>query len=401
MGLLGEFTNRSGSLEILHNSFHQVPLWLWSIRGYIEDYDWLIFFFQILDSLFKLFKRTLLMRSFMKKNRNINGVYPEPERTGILQKKYIRPLVLSIFSLGVITAFIYYLYANSDKYLNLLRLSPWSIILLLLLAFTSPFLNGAINTYMFRSLGAGLSHQEGFLLAAVSTLANQLPVSGGVVTKGFYLKRKYDISYAKYLSSMFALFFCTIAVYGFLGLIILIQWVIFMNFIAPSPLWIGFGGMASTLLIFWFPLNRIRIPKSLENWVQQALEGWSLISENSLLLLKLLGIQTTMMILLAIRYWLAFHMLSQNVTISQVLLFSSATILTNLVSFAPGGLGVREAVVGGIALALGFDPGTSVVAVGLDRVISTIMIMCMGWISGVILGRQISKVTSKPNEQDA
>ncbi len=340
------------------------------------------------------------MRLFIKKNHNVNEVDSETNSPSSSQTKLIRAVILSIFSLGVVSAFLYYLYMNSDKYLSLLRLSPWSVILLLLLAFTSPFLNGAINTFVFRSLGADLSHKEGFLLAAVSTLANQLPVSGGAVTKGFYLKHKYDISYAKYLSSMFALFFCTIAVYGLLGLSILLEWALFRNLTAPPILWIGFGGMASTLIIFCLPLERLPIPNILRKWVQQALEGWSLISKNPLLILKLLGIQTTMMTLLAIRYWLAFHMLSQNVTISQVLLFSCATILTNLVSFAPGGLGVREAIVGGIASALGFDTGTSVVAIGLDRLISTIMIMLVGWISTAVLGREISNMTPKPAEQD-
>ena len=65
---------------------------------------------------------------------------------------------------------------------------------------------------------------EGFLLAATSTLANQLPVSGGMVTKAYYLKRMYGLSYTKYLSSMLAIFFCTIAVYGLLGLAILTGW---------------------------------------------------------------------------------------------------------------------------------------------------------------------------------
>lgn len=314
--------------------------------------------------------------------------------TGVAEKSrktYLRSAILLLFTVGVIMAFLYYLHANAEKYLNLLQLSPLSLILLLLLALTSPFLNGAINTYMFRSLGANLSLREGFLLAAVSTLANQLPVSGGIVTKGFYLKRKYDISYTKYLSSMFALFFCTIAVYGLLGLTILLEWTLFKGLTVPLILWLGFGGMALALFIFWLPLEQVCIPNVLLRWVQQALEGWSLISQDFWLVLKLLSIQTTMMILLAIRYLLAFHMLSQNVTISQVLLFSSATILTNLASFAPGGLGVREAIVGGIALTLGFDAGTSVVAVGLDRLVSTIMIVVVGWASTIILGKEMSK----------
>ena len=316
-------------------------------------------------------------------------------------KNHIRRIGVSIFSLCVISSFVYYLFVNAEKYLNLLRLSPLYIFLLLMLACTSPLLNGAINTYMFRSLGANLSHREGTLLAAVSTLANQLPVSGGVITKGFYLKRKYDMPYARFLSAMLALFFCTVAVYGFLGLIILFQWEFLEHTSVPSPLWVGFGGMASTLLVFWLPFQWVKLPGFLMKWLTQALAGWTMISKNPLLVLKLLGIQTTMMVLLSVRYWLAFHMLAQDVTISQVVLFSCATILTNLVSFAPGGLGVREAIVGGIAFSLGFDSGTSVVAIGLDRLVATIVILITGWISTFMLGREISDIPAGTDDPAA
>lgn len=300
-------------------------------------------------------------------------------------------MLLLIFSFGLIAAFIYYFYANADKYLKLLHLSPLPLLLLFALALTSPFLNGAINTLMYRRLGTNLSIREGFLLAATSTLANQLPVSGGMVTKAYYLKRMYGLSYTKYLSSMLAIFFCTIAVYGLLGLAILTSWVLFEGANVSSALWVGFGSMALAVIIFWLPLDRLRVPGSLAARIHQAVEGWTLISRNPTLIVKLLVIQTTMMSLLAVRYWLAFRMLSQNVTISQVILFSAGSILTNLVSFAPGGLGVREAIVAGIAAALGFDAGTSVVAVGLDRLTSSLVIFIVGWISTVLLGKKFTE----------
>ena len=133
---------------------------------------------------------------------------------------------------------------------------------------------------------------------------------------------------------------------------------------------------------------------------RQVLEGWSLISDNRLLVLKLLGIQVGMMVLLALRYWVAFKMLSQSVTIEQTLLFASASVLTNLASFAPGGLGVREGIVSGIAMLLGFAPGISIVAVGLDRFVSTVVIVLIGWVSTVLIGKEISSVIHKESKPD-
>jgi uncharacterized protein (TIRG00374 family) len=96
------------------------------------------------------------------------------------------------------------------------------------------------------------------------------------------------------------------------------------------------------------------------------------------------------MLVLAARYWLAFRMLSQQLTFGEVVLLSSSSVLTQMAGFAPGGLGVREAIVGAVASALGFDLAVSMVAVSLDRLISTVVILIIGGVSTVILGKQIS-----------
>lgn len=104
------------------------------------------------------------------------------------------------------------------------------------------------------------------------------------------------------------------------------------------------------------------------------------------------------MLTLAIRYWFAFRMLSQNVKISDAILFSSISVLTQLVSIAPGGLGVTETIVGGIAFLLGFELGVSIVAVGIDRLISTSVILVVGGASTIILGKQLSDISLMPDE---
>ena len=316
-----------------------------------------------------------------------------------MKRKRLGSIILTIISIAIIIAFVYYLYVNADQYRKLLQFSTTSIVLLVIISVILPVFNGMINTYMCRSLGANISQREGFLLAAASTLANQLPISGGIVTKAVYLKQKYDLSYTKNLSAMLALYFCSVAVYGLLGLVILLDWLLSRQISVPPVLFLAFGLMACSLFIFWLPLDRIRIPKALLKWVNQALEGWLLISKNPILLLQLLGLQTITMLLLAARYWLAFHMLSQNVTISQVILFASASILTILVSFAPGGLGVREVIVGAIASTLGFKAGTTVVAIELDRLVATVVIVVIGWISAVLLGKQISRTLVESVDQ--
>ena len=310
-----------------------------------------------------------------------------------MKNKNLRSILLTALSLAIICVFVFYLYANADKYRELFQMSVKSIVMLFVLSLAFPLLNGMQNTFLYRSLGTTeFTHMDGFLLTAASTLANQLPVPGGIISKGFYLKRKHNLSYTKFASSTVALFICYIVVNGAMGMVILLSWMSSNKIVSPV-LFAGYTGMIASLLIFWLPLERVRVPGKIEKWVRQAIDGWVAISRNPTLLLKIILLQVILVVLLGLRYWLAFHMLSQKVTISQTILLASASILTQLVSIAPGGLGVREAIVGAVASMLGFDIGISVIAVGLDRLVVTIMIVLAGWISTVILGKQIAEAS--------
>ena len=296
-----------------------------------------------------------------------------------------------IITLGIIAVFAYYLYDNADKYLELLHISRTGVLILFLLSLTFPLLNGMQNTYLYRGLGlAEFSHWDSFLITAASTLANQLPIPGGIISRAYYLRQRYNLSYSKYTSSTVATFIWYLAVNGLVGIVVLFYWIVINKLAIPSILAIAFTAMVACMLVFWLPLERISMTQRIRRWAQQLLEGWTAIGRNPGLLFKLAILQVALVAILSLRYWMAFHMLSQDISLGQTLLLASASILTQLVSLAPGGLGVREAIVASAATVLGFDTGVSVIAVGLDRLVVTVMIVLTGWLSIVILGKQIS-----------
>lgn len=314
-----------------------------------------------------------------------------------MRAKTFGVIVRLLILIGILAAFLYYLYNNSEKYQELLEISKTSVIYLFTLSLAFPLLNSMQNTYLYRELGLeNFSHLNGFLITSASTLANQLPIPGGIVSRGYYLKRLHNLSYTKYTSSAAALFFCYVAVNGLIGVGVLLYWTLTDRTVAPPILLIAFIVMVASLSVFWLPLNRIRMPERIQRWKHQIIDGWTAIGRNPRLLFQLTALQVILVVLLSLRYWIAFHMLSQNVTIGQTMLFASASILTQLVSVAPGGLGVREAIVTAVATTLGFDPGVSFVAVGLDRLVITVVIVITGWISTLILGKQISNRTIEP-----
>ncbi len=264
-----------------------------------------------------------------------------------------------------------------------------------LLSLLFPLINSLQNMYFYQGLGVkNFTFADSFLISSASTLANQLPIPGGILSRGFYFKKKFNLSYTKYTSSIFALFFFSVAVNGLAGLGVLTYWKLFTPIPVNTTLALAFFLMVASLLVFWIPMQKIRLPQKIQNLSNQAIEGWMTIRQSPGLIWKVILTQLAMIFFLSLRYWIAFRMVSQEVTFAQVLLFASASILTQLVTIAPGGLGVREAIVAGVATALGFDTSVSVVAVSLDRLVITIVIVLMGWVSTIILGRQISRAES-------
>ena len=309
-------------------------------------------------------------------------------------------VVLTALSLGVVAALLYYVWISADAYAALLRLSAGGVLGIVLVTVTFPLISGLINCIVFRGLGARMTYRDGSLLAASATMANLLPIPGGIVARGVYMKREHGLSYTKYLSATIALYLWSLVLSGSIGLVILAVWWLGGQRSFSPLLWLGFGAMAGSALIFRVPLNRMHIPYAIRGRLSQALEGWTFIRRDSGMLPKLLGLQALMTVLLSIRYCLAFQMLSQELTFGQALLFSTASILTQLVSIAPGGLGVREAIVGSVARALGFGLAVGVGASGLDRLISTPVIVLIGWTSTVLLGRQIGRGSPATSERD-
>lgn len=296
------------------------------------------------------------------------------------------PYLLTIAALAI---FGFYLYTNLEQYQALLKLTPTVIFSLLGLTLLFTFTNGLINYLFYRGLGVPLTLNEAIGLAAVNTLANQLPFAGGMVSKGVYLKQRYQLTYRRYFSATTALYVCFVAANGLMGLLLLLYHWLIDESSTPFVLWLGFTAMTSTILLLWIPLDVKLGPKKWQSALSKVLNGWQVLSQNWPLVGQLVTVQLLMTILFATRLWIVFTAISQEVYLSECLLFASATILTQLVSISPGSLGIREGIVAAMAVLLGIAPSVSVVAVALDRLISLFLIIAIGTVYTFILSKWI------------
>jgi uncharacterized membrane protein YbhN (UPF0104 family) len=317
---------------------------------------------------------------------------------GFLSRCRLKSVLPSIFSVAVLCGFAVYLYSNADKFRNLFNLSLVSLLLLCSLVLVAIFLKGLINYLFYRQLGATIALNEGVGLAIVNTVSNQLPFAGGLVAKALYLKSRHHLAYTRYVSATVALYICFVSSNGIVG----IGGLAYQRLTGePVPLLLimGFLGMTASIFSLGIPLNMGFLPDRWRKLVTKLVDGWQLLRGNRRLVAEVVGVQTMLTLLAAVRLWIVFHALSQNVTLNHCLLFSSASILTRLVSISPGGLGVREAIIASMASVLGFDLGISAVAVGLERLISTPINIGLGVIYSYTLGKEAVATQPKAETQ--
>lgn len=295
----------------------------------------------------------------------------------------------SLAALAALLLFFGYLYRNYDQYADLFRFSWQMLLASASLVLVSILANGAVNFVLYRGLGANVGLNESVELAAANTLANQLPFAAGMIAKGVYLKRRYRMAYGRYLSATVALYLVFLATAGFTGVAVLGEQQLFRSIAAAPSLLAGFAVMAASIAVFWLPLQRLPLPARWENQLVQMWAGWEVLQANKVLVWKIVFLYLVMMLVISGRYWITFHMLSQPVTFANTLLFAAASILTQLVSATPGGLGVREGIVAAVAYVLGFDAGVSAVAVGLDRLIATALTLALGSLASYHLARRV------------
>lgn len=290
---------------------------------------------------------------------------------------------------GATLLFLWYLAENADRYKSLLQFSAANITLLIALAVGTGITNGLSNYLLFRAMQAKLGLAEALGLAFMTTLANQLPFSGGLITKGVYLKQRHQLPYTEYFSATVALYIFTLVMSGAAGIFAIV--ILSLNNAEIS--WVlssGFFALCALGLVFFIPIKVELLPEKWQAYFTALLKGWVLWKQNYIIAAKLTVVQIIAFTIMAGRLWVAFHAMSQDVSLIQCLMFAAGATLTQLLNVTPGGIGVREALVGGISALSGLDAGISVVAVALDRLVSTTAIVALGVVSTIILSQNAS-----------
>ena len=289
----------------------------------------------------------------------------------------------------MILFFVGYIYVNADRYLRLFSFSVDLIVLLVGLIAAGIVLRGLINYFLYRVFMINLTIVESTGLAVINTLANLLPFTGGLIAKGVYLKKRHQLSYSLYLPATVALFTCFISINGLVGLL----GVLYLNFILSTPkpavFILIYLLMTACMGLLWVPWRIDLLPAKWAEKISQAKNGWQCFRQNPRLLINTISLQILSVLLGALRLFIVFNIMSQEIPFIYCILFSSAIILTQLVNITPDAIGFREVLVGGLTSMVGFQFDTSIFAVAIDRLVTMFII----FLAGIFYARYFSRVS--------
>ena len=283
----------------------------------------------------------------------------------VLQRWF--PPVLTLAVLVVLSGF---LYEHRSYIAESYSLRPGLFGAVAALTLLGLFARGIANRLHFQGLGVGASTADWFRLVTVTSFTNYLPLSAGLVAKAVILKRVYSLPFGQFAVGQTTLLVLIVATNGLVGLLLL-------GIHFPSQLsgvvGLGFGAMlaAGGLLVLphrlrellsarWFPFAANVGPEARRNWPAVAL------------------CQLGMLFAAALGLKLCFAMGESNVGLDACLLFTSAAVLARFVTVVPGALGVREFLIGGLAVLTGFDLRDAVIASTLARAAEILVVFVLG-----------------------
>jgi len=135
---------------------------------------------------------------------------------------------------------------QGDLLRSITSISPSQALFLLILVFISLFLNGLKLLMIQRIFQVKLTVVESTSLASVNAMWNYLPLAGGLLVRGAYLKRKYKFPWLKFIGTVIASVFASMIAFGVFGLLIT------LIFIEEQK--IIFSSIFSTLILIPFVL---------------------------------------------------------------------------------------------------------------------------------------------------
>ena len=312
----------------------------------------------------------------------------EPQVT---RRKIKTGQVLSILVFLAVAGIIaWYLKSNEDLLRPILNISLGNTFWLIALTVMLIGMNGLFLKAFSAKFGINLHSREWFGLAVITAMGNYLtPFSGGLVARATYLKHRHAFPYAKFLTLITANYLVNFWVVGITGFLTMLTFWNSNRFSLQITLFF----LSVIIVIFGLvAIRKTKMPGNnrLAKIINTALDGWDLIKNDKLLLVKLIIYCLINIILNGFLFLVAYNAAGCTVPLTAALLVSLLSSFSLFVKITPGNFGIQEAIISLSSEMVGAGAGIGLLVSLLIRAASLIPIFTLGPIFSFVLTRELT-----------
>jgi len=293
-------------------------------------------------------------------------------------------MVISVLLLCVVALVAwFFIRRHWGEFIGLVDLSPGYLVLMSILIILFQTILGVKIRAATRAFDVHLAPHQWFAVAQVNSLLNYLPIRTGPIVSAAYLKGAFDFSYTRYASVLGAGFVLTIIVFASMGCIGIVG----MGVSGGIMLWEVLPIYAVMIVV---PLGVfLRMGKNPSGMRNRLLvkfrEGWAIIAGDAVCLGTLIICDCFLVMIDSFRILLSYRAVGVDVPYLAGWAMIPLANLAGVASLVPGGLGVKEGVMGLLSRVAGIGFESGVYATGLDRALLIMWLVILGVASMLVL----------------
>lgn len=279
--------------------------------------------------------------------------------------------------------FVRYLWNNRVIFSQAPDLATTDIVLIVILIIGTWVSTSTQNYLLFRAARSPIRFFESLILTMASVFGNYLPMRIGTVVKAHYLQSIHGLDYVGFASVFSIRLILTMISAGAFGLGALVALLLTENLVSLPLTGILLSFTLGPSLIYFLAPKSTKFHQKtvLSRLIYKFVDGFESLRAQpqiAVMCLLLICLQYTF---LAARFVVVSRVIGQPLELSTIFIMVSVTTITNFVAITPGGIGVRESVMGYASVATGTSFSQGLILGSVDRVILLSMVALFGGFS--------------------
>lgn len=305
--------------------------------------------------------------------------------------------ILNAAGIIIVTAFAYILWTHREDLSVLSNLSPKETLLLGAAILLGWYANSVQMRVLWRTDGLNVGAFESFVVVAATVFGNYLPARAGTAVRFHYLKKVhgYGLLQSGGLAAVRTLVVVTVA--GLVGGLVCL-WLLMLGRAVAGVLILFFAVLsivAVVLLIVGPPV--IKFQGRVGRWYRELTETFRQVQSGRTASVSVGLLTLVHLACLACRFYVSYAILGQTLLPAAAFLLAAVSVLSTFLAVTPGALGVREGLIGYVAVAIGtlFEEG--LLAAAVDRAAMLVMASSVGGLSFGYLWLRVRIIDKSPS----